>query len=107
MTDSTTAVHAVTTPPSKWVLLYESADNVAQRAPAHFPAHVQRLEEFRSRGELLLVGTFAEPQENGSMSVFRSREGAEEFAVDDPFVLNGVIRKWRLLEWKEALRRLG
>jgi uncharacterized protein YciI len=83
------------------VLLYESADDVAKRAPEHFPAHRQRLAEFRDRGELLLVGTFADAQADGSMSVFRSRAGAEEFAAGDPFVVNGVVRSYRLLEWKE------
>jgi uncharacterized protein len=73
----------------KYVLLYESAENVAANAPPHFPAHKQRLEEFHERGELLMVGTFGDPQTQGSMSVFRSREAAEEFAKGDPFVLNG------------------
>ena len=87
----------------KYVLFYESADDVASKAPAHFPAHSARLEEFHARGDLLLVGTFADPQKDGSMSVFRTREAAEEFVRDDPFVLNGVVRDWRLLEWNEIL----
>jgi uncharacterized protein YciI len=37
------------------------------------------------------------------MAVFRTREAAEEFVKDDPFVLNGVVRDWRLLEWNEVL----
>ena len=87
----------------KYVLFYESADDVASNAPAHFPAHKARLDEFHARGDLLLVGTFADPQKDGSMSVFRTREAAEEFAREDPFVLNGVVRRWELREWKEAL----
>jgi len=87
----------------KYVLFYESADDVASRAPAHFPAHSARLDEFHARGDLLLVGTFADPQKDGSMSVFRTREAAEEFARDDPFVLNGVVRDWRVLDWNEIL----
>lgn len=91
--------------PPKWVLLYESADNIAERAPQHFPAHAARLEEFRQRGDLLLVGTFADAQADGSMSVFSSREGAEEFVSEDPFIINGVIRGYRLLEWNEIYGR--
>jgi uncharacterized protein len=87
----------------KYVLFYESADDVASKAPAHFPAHSARLDEFHARGDLLLVGTFADPQKDGSMSVFRTREAAEEFARDDPFVLNGVVRDWRVLDWNEIL----
>jgi hypothetical protein len=87
----------------KYVLLYESAESVAVNAPPHFPAHKQRLEEFHERGELLMVGTFGDPQTQGSMSVFRSREAAEEFAKGDPFVLHGVVRHWEIRDWDEVL----
>jgi uncharacterized protein YciI len=87
----------------KYVLFYESADNVAENAPAHFPAHFARLQDFHGRGTLLMVGTFADPQRDGSMAIFTTREAAEEFAGDDPFVRNGVVRSWRVLEWNEIL----
>jgi uncharacterized protein len=83
------------------VLFYESADDVASKAPAHFPAHHARLEEFHARGDLLMVGTFGDPQEEGSMAIFSSREAAESFVEGDPFVLNGVVRAWRVLDWDE------
>ena len=28
---------------------------------------------------------------------------AEEFAKDDPFVLNNVVRAWHIREWNEVL----
>ena len=87
----------------KYVLFYDSADDVASKAPQHFPAHRARLEEFHTRGDLLQVGTFANPQRDGSMAVFRTREAAEEFAREDPFVVNGVVRDWRILDWNEIL----
>jgi len=37
------------------------------------------------------------------MAVFRTREAAEEFVKDDPFVLNGVVRAWHIREWHEIL----
>jgi uncharacterized protein YciI len=87
----------------KYVLFYESADDVASKAPAHFPAHEARLGEFHSQGTLLMVGTFGNPQEEGSMAVFTTREAAEEFARGDPFVLNGVVRNWFVRDWDEVL----
>ena len=87
----------------KYVLFYESADDVAAKAPAHFPAHHARLDDFHGRGTLLMVGTFADAQQDGSMAVFTTREAAEEFVGDDPFVRNGVVRGWRILEWNEIL----
>lgn len=32
-----------------------------------------------------MIGTFSNPQEEGSMAVFTSREAAEEFVKDDPY----------------------
>jgi uncharacterized protein len=87
----------------KYVVLYHSADDVLQRAPEHFPAHKRRLDDFHRRGELLMVGTFGDPQREGSMSVFRTREGAESFVAEDPFVLNGVVKSYEIREWNEIL----
>lgn len=81
-----------------YVLFYEAAADVLSTAPAHFPAHSARLDEFRARGELLLVGPFEDPRE-GSMSVSTTRESAEEFARDDPFVLHGVVAEWQIRGW--------
>ncbi|HXY94260.1 MAG TPA: YciI family protein [Acidimicrobiia bacterium] len=87
----------------KYVLFYESADDVASKAPEHFLAHKAHLDEYAAAGTLLMVGTFADPQHDGSMSVFSTREGAEEFARTDPFVRNGVVKAWRVLDWNEVL----
>jgi uncharacterized protein len=87
----------------KYVVLYESADDVMSKAPAHFPAHQERLDEFRARGDLLMVGTFGDPQSEGSMAIFRTRAAAEEFTAGDPFVLNGVVRRFEIREWNEVL----
>jgi uncharacterized protein YciI len=87
----------------KYVLFYESADEVAAKAPAHFAAHAARYGEFHARGELLMVGTFSNPQDQGAMAIFSTRQAAEDFARDDPFVVHGVVRSYRILEWNEAL----
>lgn len=88
---------------AKCVVFYESADNVLEKAPAHFPAHSERVDEFHARGTLLLTGTFADPQAQGSMAIFTTREAAEEFIAGDPFVLNGVVKRFEIREWNEVL----
>jgi uncharacterized protein YciI len=87
---------------TRHVLLYTSADDVVSKAPAHFPAHSARLNEFHARGVLLGVGTFGDPQSQGSMAIFTTREAAEEFVRDDPFVLGGVVSAWEVREWNEV-----
>jgi hypothetical protein len=83
----------------KAVVLYESADDVLARAPAHFPAHRARLDEFEAAGTLLLVGTFGDPQAQGSMAIFSTREAAEAFVAGDPFVREGVVRSYEIRDW--------
>jgi uncharacterized protein YciI len=87
----------------KYVLFYESADDVRSKAPPHFRAHVARWKEFQDDGTLLMIGTFANPQDEGSMAIFTTREAAEAFARSDPFVLNGVVHRWSIREWHEAI----
>ena len=88
---------------TKTVLLYETADDVATKIPAHYPAHSERVDDFDRRGTLLMTGPFGDPQTEGSMAIFTTREAAEEFVAEDPFVLNGVVRSWQIREWNEAL----
>ena len=89
----------------KYVVFYHSADDVATRARAHFPAHRARIDEFVARGSIDAVGTFGDPQAQGSMSVFPTRAAAEEFVAGDPFVLNGVVKSYEIREWNEILMR--
>lgn len=86
----------------KYILLYETAPDAVPKIPAHFPAHRAHWERYREDGTLLMIGPFASRQE-GAMAIFTTREAAEEFAQNDPFVLEGLVANWRLLEWNEAL----
>ncbi|GAC1316568.1 MAG: hypothetical protein NVSMB25_02520 [Thermoleophilaceae bacterium] len=87
----------------KYVLLYDSADDVTTKASRHLAAHEARYRKFHSDGSLLMIGTFGDPQREGAMAVFTSRAAAEEFAVEDPFVLEGVVRSWQIRTWNEVL----
>lgn len=85
----------------KYVLFYESAADVATTAPLHFAAHQARWASYQEAGTLLLIGPFTDA--TGALAVFTSREAAEEFAKDDPFVLHGVVTGWSIKEWYEAI----
>ena len=87
----------------KYVLVYDSSDDVLELAPRHFAAHRARYEDFHGRGLLLMIGTFADARRDGAMAVFTTCEAAEEFAAGDPFVLNEVVRAWEVREWNEEL----
>lgn len=83
------------------VAFYEVAPEALARVMEYFPAHKTRLDEFHARGVLLAAGPLGNPPE-GAMALFTSREAAEEFIQGDPFVVNGVVSSWRVVEWNAA-----
>jgi uncharacterized protein len=84
----------------KYVVFYDLADGAMPLAQQHYPAHRARLDEFHERGDLLSVGTFSD-EPMGAMAVFASREAADEFMAEDPFLQNGVVGTSRVREWDE------
>ena len=82
----------------KIVSFYEMAPGALAQAKNYYPAHRARLEEFHARGVLLSAGPLGNPPES-AMAVFTTREAAEEFIKGDPFVTNGLVSSWRLVEW--------
>jgi len=86
----------------KAVMFYEVAPDAMAKARIHYPAHRARLDEFHARGVLLMAGPFSNPAE-GALGIFTSRAAAEEFIRGDPFVTQGVVAKWSVREWNEAL----
>jgi len=85
----------------KFVSFYDVAPTALPKLKEHFPAHRTRLEEFHARGVLLAAGPLGNPPDS-AMGIFTSREAAEEFIKGDPFVINGLVSKWRVVEWNAA-----
>ncbi|MCQ4121322.1 YciI family protein [Rhodococcus tibetensis] len=89
----------------EYVVFYATDPNSAARIPDVYPRHRAYLDEFAARGGLLSIGPFDDPVTNGSMALFASREQAEEFIANDPFVLEGIaipggIREWDVLSFR-------
>lgn len=59
----------------------------------HREAHLKRLEELSSQGNLILAGPFED--KTGSLVVFKadSLEAAKAWAAQDPYALHGVFEK--------------
>jgi uncharacterized protein YciI len=88
----------------KYVLFYERGPGFERdKVMALFPAHRAAWKQFQEAGTLLLIGPFTDEPVGAAMSVFTTREAAEAFARQDPFVTNGVVGRWSIREWKEAL----
>jgi len=86
----------------KYLMFYEMAVDGLPKAQANLAAHQARLEEFHRNGTLLMAGPYGKPP-MGALGIFTSRAAAEEFVDGDPFVVNGVVGKYSIQEWLEAL----
>jgi len=67
---------------------------------AVYPRHKAVVDAFKSRGEIVGIGPFAD---GGNMAIFRSREAAEAFVRQDPFALEGLIASYAIREWKDTM----
>ena len=83
-----------------YLLIYDAVpDYVERRAPLR-AAHLAHARAAVARGELVLGGALANPAD-ASILLFvgESSAAAEAFAAADPYVLNGLVRSWRVREW--------
>jgi uncharacterized protein YciI len=87
----------------KYVLFYEVSEGFRGKVPATLEAHRAMWKRFHAEGTLLMVGPFTDAPAGGAMAVFTTREAAEAFAAADPFVTQGVVSRWTIREWMEAL----
>ncbi len=83
-----------------FLLFYEAGDDYVARRAAFREAHLQKAWAAHARGDLVLGGALGDPAD-GAVLFFagESSEVAERFARADPYVLNGVVRQWRVREW--------
>jgi uncharacterized protein YciI len=83
-----------------YLLFYEADAEYAERRKPFRSAHLQHAREAVARGELVLGGALANPTD-GAVLLFHgdSSAAAEQFAKTDPYVVNGVIKRWHVREW--------
>ena len=83
-----------------FILFYEyTADYLARRGEFR-DAHLHKAWAAQSKGELLLAGAFADPAD-GAALVFscESAQTPEQFAAQDPYVLNGLVKRYWVRAW--------
>jgi uncharacterized protein len=86
----------------KAVVFYQPGSSNMDQIMAVYPRHKALVDLFAARGEALAIGTFAGGRE-GSMGVFTTRESAESFVRQDPFVQEGLVGGYTIRDWDEIL----
>ncbi len=83
-----------------YALLYELVDDMVTRRVPFREEHLRLAREARERGELVLAGALAEPVDR-ALLVFHvdDKSKVEAFARKDPYVVNGLAKKWEVRPW--------
>jgi len=83
-----------------FALMYDVVDRFGDKRLPHREAHLGLVRAAHGRGELVLAGALGDPPD-GALLVFRADNPdiAERFARADPYVMQGLVREWRVRPW--------
>src|SRR5437868_3622100 len=83
-----------------YLLIYYVADDYIVRRSEYREEHLALAWAASDRGELVLGGALTDPPDQAIL-LFEgeSPDIAERFARADPYVLNGLIARWRVRQW--------
>ena len=84
----------------KTVVIGEPSGATIEQIMAVYPRHKALVDEFVARGEVIGIGPFAD---RGNMAIFRTREAAEAFTRQDPFILEGLVRSFVIRDWDDSM----
>ena len=91
-----------------FLLFYEGAADYLERRPQFRTAHLQHAWDAVDRGELIVAGALADPID-GAVLMFEAADAsiAEQFAQTDPYVANGLVKRWHVREWTTVVGELA
>jgi hypothetical protein len=85
-----------------YILFYEVETGYVERRSQFRSQHLALAQQACDRGDLVLAGALADPVD-GAVLIFRRAEAAEAFAKADPYVLNGLVKSWRVRNWNTVV----
>jgi uncharacterized protein len=83
-----------------YILFYKTVDNYIERRAPYREEHLKYANKAHDKGELVMAGALAEPADSAVL-LFKGDEPsvARNFAQNDPYVKNGVIKEWNVRPW--------
>lgn len=87
-----------------FLLFYDLSDDYLERRAQFRDEHLRKAWAANANGDLLLGGALSEPADTAIL-MFRGETSAvaEQFAKTDPYVLNGLVKQWRVRQWTTVL----
>ena len=86
----------------KAVVIGEGAGATMETILAVYPRHKAVADKFIQRGDVIGMGPFTDSI-RGNMAIFKTREAAEQFVKEDPFILEGLIKSFTIRDWNDNL----
>lgn len=83
-----------------YLLMYDLAPDYLERRGEFRDEHLQLAWDAQERGEIVIAGALADPADTAVLLFSGdSPEAAERFAKSDPYVINGLVKSWRVRPW--------
>ena len=83
-----------------YLLFYDVVSEYETKRVPFRSLHLEYARQAVARGELLLGGALGDPVDEAVMLFHgASPAAATTFAKNDPYVLNGLVRHWRVRPW--------
>jgi uncharacterized protein len=87
-----------------FLLMYDVAPDYLERRGEFRAAHLALGWASHERGELQLGGALGDPID-GTVTLFSAESASvvEAFAKADPYVINGLVTRWRVRPWNTVI----
>jgi uncharacterized protein YciI/heme-degrading monooxygenase HmoA len=87
-----------------FALLYDLVDDMVNRRAPFREEHLRLGRESLARGELVFGGALTDPVDK-ALIIFHTddRDKVEDFARKDPYVTNGLAKKWEIRPWNVVI----
>jgi uncharacterized protein YciI len=83
-----------------YALFYEVVDDFVARRTPFRQEHLRLANEARERGEIVFAGALGEPADRALIVFYvDDKSKVEAFAGKDPYVVNGLAKKWEVRPW--------
>ena len=80
----------------KIVIIGEPSGATMERIMEVYPRHKQIVDKYVASGQVIGIGPFAD---RGNMAIFKTRDAAEQFVKEDPFILEGLVKSIVIKDW--------
>jgi uncharacterized protein YciI len=82
------------------LLFYELSDDYLEKRQQFREEHLRLAWKSNEAGDLVLGGAFSDPADKAVLFFnCKSIETVEQFVKMDPYVSNGLVKKWYIRKW--------